>query len=169
VSAIWCLSRSCACDRKERGQKTENFQRVRITRSHPHAPAPAVHSNITKWPGSTLRCVPLCARACLMEIQFIKVAIFHVQIDQILTFRILASGVEAGQACVIRHSGTHTITLTKMGSMSFTCVAQEAGERSKFEYQSGILISSAISYSCFIGSALHTPWRTPPAHIVASP
>jgi hypothetical protein len=89
-----------------------------------------------------------------MEFQFIKVTIFAVQNDEILTFRTLTHGVEAGQACVTPRSSIRATALARMGSMGFTCVTHEAGERSKFETQSIFLIVSATSCSIHSNRAL---------------
>jgi hypothetical protein len=98
-----------------------------------------------------------------------SLSIFRVQIDQILTFRILTSGVEADQAYVTPRSSTHATALSRIGSISFICVTQEDGERVKVESHSRILIVRPISCNSPIGHALHAPWHTLPTHIIASP
>jgi hypothetical protein len=102
----------------------------------------------------------ICTRGVPIELESDKSAKNQVQNDQILTFRVLASGVEAGQACVIHRSSTHTTTLTRMGSMGFTCVPHEAGERSKFECQSRISIVNATSCGSPTDPALHALGHT---------
>jgi hypothetical protein len=69
---------------------------------------------------TTFSLIPVCRHVSLMEIQFIKVAIFQVQKVEILTFRILTHGVEAAQACLTHRSSTHATALTRMGSVGFT-------------------------------------------------
>jgi hypothetical protein len=120
-------------------------------------------------PRSIWLAVPTCPHGYLMEIPFIKVAIFQVQNGQILTFRILTHGVEAALASFTHRSSTHVTTLTRMGSIGFTWVVRGAGERLKFVSQSKILIDSAISCNSPVDRASHTPWRTLPTHIIASP
>jgi hypothetical protein len=169
VHAVRCLRRSCTCDRTGREQKTENFQRTRITRRYPHSPAPTVHIRMQNRLRSIVHNVPTCPHGSVMEIQFIKVTVFQVQNGEILTFRILTHEVVAGQDCFIHRWSTHTTTLMMVGSIGLTWVAHEAGERSKFESQSRISIISAISCNSLIGSALHAPCHILPAHIIASP
>jgi hypothetical protein len=169
VHGHWRLRHSCACDRTGRERKTENFQRIRITRRYPHSPAPTVHIGMQNRLRSISHDVPTCPHGSVMEIQFIKVTIFQATNGQILTFRILMHGVEAGQACVTRRSSPHVTILTRMGSFGFAWVAWQAGERVKFESQSRILIVSTISCSSPIASALHALWNILPTHIIASP
>jgi hypothetical protein len=120
-------------------------------------------------PSVTFALIPVCPHVSLMEIQFTKGTIFRVQNGQILTFRILVHGVEAGQACVTHRWSTHVTTLTRMGSIGFTWVTQEADERSKLESQSRFCIVRATSCNSPIDHALHAPWHTLPTHIIASP
>jgi hypothetical protein len=128
-----------------------------------------IHVTAKFEPSAAFALIPTWSHGFLREIQFIKVAIFQVQNGQILTYRILTRGVEAGQACLAHRSSTHATTLTRMGSIGFTWVACEADERSKFVSQSRTPISSAISCHSPVDRASHTPWRTLPAHIITSP
>jgi hypothetical protein len=170
VVASWCLSRSCACDRIQdvlqnsetcilsslpvsAGRRCLNgasHERVPITWSVEH-----MHLHVPEGLRS--------------EVESDKGAENQVQNGQILTFRILTRGVEVGQAFVTHRSSTCATTLARMGSIGFTCVTQEAGERVKFESQSRISIVSAISYSSSIDRASHALWHTLPTHIIASP
>jgi hypothetical protein len=123
VHATRCLRRSCTCDRTGRERKTENFQRIRITRRYPHSLAPTVHIGMQNRLRSISHNVPTCPHVVLMEIQFIKVSVFRVQNDEILTFRILTHGVVAGQACLTHRSSIYATTLMRMWSIGFNCVA----------------------------------------------
>jgi hypothetical protein len=99
-----------------------------------------------------------------VELQQCEVTIFGVKNGQILTFRILTHGVEAALASCTHRSSTHATTLTGMVSISFTPVAHEPCERSKFQSQSRIFIvstnscNSPIDHECMhrVTHSLHT-------------
>jgi hypothetical protein len=102
-------------------------------------------------PSATFYLIPTWPHVVLMEIQFIKGIIFRVRTVEILTFRILTHEVEAGQACSVHRSNTHATTLTRMGSIGFTWVAWQAGERSKYQSHSRMMIIG--------GNQLQQPYR----------